>query len=371
MRSGTYIGYQDLPMPDAWVKFDDKGLTEPINPLNLIAFPALESDIKAGDEVKANDFDDIYKVIHVEEGQAQVRRLDSPNPDNNPVERQLPVWHLTKVESEPSDTKVEEITEVEAPEEKAPEEKAPVALQIPNDIDGAALSKEEVEELIERIIDNGEALKNFALFAKNFTRYALVKIDAREGYKAFGCDSMSAFLENHHSLFKRAYSSLQKEWQAGKLEHSMGLKIGTLPETQARELYPLRDNIHDCKKAWELACEVAESENRRVKAADIGAAVREIAQLPEPPKKIRTKCGWVAGPNAARHYKVSLHGQEVNLHDTYDSTARTIIDLAEARKQAPEELIIQGLLGKLGEVLGVGNPGVVAAAISFLQKEAA
>lgn len=56
------------------------------------------------------------------------------------------------------------------------------------------------------------------------------------------------------------------------------------------------------------------------------------------------------------------------MHDTYDSAACAIINLAIARGQAPEELIIEGLLGALGEALGVGNPGSVAAAISFLNK---
>ncbi|BAZ11409.1 hypothetical protein NIES4071_32350 [Calothrix sp. NIES-4071] len=239
---------------------------------------------------------------------------------------------------------------------------------IPNDLDGEALSKKEVEELIERIIENSDLIKSLGLFAKNFTRYALVKIDARSGYKAFGCDSMSAFLEKHHSLFKKAYSSLQKEWQAGKLEYDLGFKIGTLPEIQARELYALKDNIDDCRKAWERALSLALEENRKIKSADIAIAVREIAQLPLPSKKIKTKCGWVAGPNATRHYRVRLYDKEINLHDTYDSAACAIINLAIARGQAPEELIIEGLLGALGEALGVGNPGSVAAAISFLNK---
>jgi hypothetical protein len=411
-RFGTYAGIQDLPMPDAWVLFEGKSYEEPISPLDLVVAtneaPSFGSDIEVGDKVTTTDSDEIYKVVHIEEGQASIRRMDSPNPNNAPQVRQLPLWHLNKVESPPSDTKVGEKTTLEellegsarvAPSPMiesiegannwinlfsghslSPEEcevswvtTAPVKKQInssfdiPEDFDGEALSREEVEKLIERIVETSESIKSLALFAKNFTRYALVVIDAREGYKAYDCDSMSQFLEAYSHLFKKAYSSLQKEWQAGRLEYDLGFKIGTLPETQARELYPLKDNLDDCHKAWEKACEVAESQNRRVKSADVGTAVREITNSPEPPKKIRTKCSWVAGPNAARHYVVKIFDSEVNLHDTYDAAARMIIDFAETRKQAPESLIVEGLIGALGEVLGVSNAGAIAAAVDFVK----
>ncbi|MBW4604005.1 MAG: hypothetical protein KME29_31675 [Calothrix sp. FI2-JRJ7] len=424
-RYGIYKGIQELAMPDAWVLFDDKQIHEPVNPLNLIkqptwkegdkvihetlgkgviskltgiasfvnfeageqevtvyhsknalmlesehssslpSAPCFNSNIKVGDEVTTTDLPDVYKVIHIKDGQASIRHLNSANPDNNPVPlvRQLPLWHLNKVESTPSYQKVEKTT-------PTPAQKVSL-FEIPNNLDGESLSKEDVEKLIELIVENSESIEGFARFAKNFTRYALVVIDAREGYKAYDCASMSQFLENYHHLFKKAYSSLQKEWQAGKLEYDLRFSIGTLPETQAREFYPLRDNIEDCRKAWELACEVAKSENRKVKASDIGAAVREIGKLPEPHKKIKTKCGWVAGPNATRHYRVKIFESEVNLHDTYDSAARTIIDIAQARKQAPEELIVEGLIGALSELLGVSNAGAVAAAVNFLKKEEA
>lgn len=460
-RYGVYKGIQDLPMPDAWVIFDDKQIHEPVSLKNLIKqppwkegdklihetlglgvvfevcgycskvdfgekeeffyhkfldsslrlAPVFDSDIKVGDEVTTELPDEIYKVVHIEDGQASIRRQDSLNPNNAPQVRQLPLWHLSKVECEPTETKVVEKTTLESlldgsvcivpspmvesiegtnnwinlfsghslsPEEcevswitKASPVKQTNNFDIPEDFDGEALSREEVEKLIERIVETSESIKSLALFAKNFTRYALVVIDAREGYKAYDCDSMTQFLEAYSHLFKKAYSSLQKEWQAGRLEYDLGFKIGTLPETQARELYPLKDNLKDCLNAWEKACEVAESQNRRVKSADIGAAVREIANLPEPPKKIRTKCSWVAGPNAARHYRVKIFESEINLHDTYDSAARAIIDFAEARKQAPEGLIVEGLIGALGEVLGVSNAGAVAAAVDFLKRGAA
>lgn len=461
-RYGIYKGIQDLPMPDAWVVFDDKQIHEPVDPRNLIKQPTWKegdklihealglgvvfevcgycskvdfgekeeifyhnflddslrlapvfgSDIKVGDEVTTELPGEIYKVIHIEEGQASIRRLDSPNPNNAPEVRQLPLWHLNKVECEPSYPKVEEKTtlkelldgsarvvpsplvesieganswinlhsgqslnsndyEVSWITKVSPIKQANNSFDIPEDFDGEALSREEVEKLIEKIVETSESIKSLALFAKNFTRYALVVIDAREGFKAYECDSMSQFLEEYSHLFKKAYSSLQKEWQAGRLEYDLAFKIGTLPETQARELYPLKDNLDDCRKAWEKANELAESQNRRVKSADVGAAVREIANLPEPPKKIKTKCSWVAGPNAARHYRVRIFESEINLHDTYDAAARAIIDFAEARKQAPESLIVEGLIGALGEVLGVSNVGAVAAAVDFIKRGAA
>lgn len=467
---GAYAGIQDSPIPSAWILFDGKSYEEPINPLDLtkqpdwkkgdrvvnslvnrvgvvvevtglhtiIEFgsvkdwhashndnqhiklapveaetknlvPVFDSDIKVGDEVTTELPGEIYKVIHIEEGQASIRLLDSVNPNNAPQVRQLPLWHLNKVESPPSYPKVEEkitleellngsarivpsplVESIEGTNNwinlfsgqslnsqdyeiswtKAPVQSTSNSFDIPEDFDGEALCREEVEKLIEKIVETSESIKSLALFAKNFTRYALVVIDAREGYKAYDCDSMTQFLEAYSHLFKKAYSSLQKEWQAGRLEYDLGFKIGTLPETQARELYPLKDNLDDCHKAWEKACEVAESQNRKIKSADIGAAVRSIANLPEPPKKIRTKCSWVAGPNAARHYVVEIYNSKVNLHDTYDAAACMIVDFAERRRQAPESLIVEGLIGALGEVLGVSNAGAIAAAADFIRRGA-
>lgn len=471
---GAYAGIQDSSMPSAWVLFDGKSYEEPISPLDLIKqpdwkkgdrvfnslvnrtgvvvevtklhtiiefdyvgdwhakhseneyiklvpveaetaatskMPVFDSDIKTGDNVTTSEFpNEVYQVVHVEDGQASIRSLDSPNPNNAPEVRQLPLWHLSKMECESSYPKVKEKTTLEelldgtarivpsplvesiegannwinlfsgqslnsqgyeASWTKVPVQQTNNSFDIPEDFDGEALSREEVEKLIEKIVETSESIKSLALFAKNFTRYALVVIDAREGYKAYDCDSMSQFLEAYSHLFKKAYSSLQKEWQAGRLEYDLGFKIGTLPETQARELYPLKENLDNCQKAWEKACLLAESQNRKVKSADVGTAVREITNSPEPPKKIRTKCRWVAGPNATRHYVVEIYNSKVNLHDTYDTAARMIIDFAELRKQAPEGLIVEGLIGALGEVLGVSNAGAVAAAVDFLKRGAA
>ncbi|BDA70114.1 hypothetical protein CAL7716_042800 [Calothrix sp. PCC 7716] len=352
-RCGIYKGFQDLPMPDAWVIFNDGEVHEPVNPLYLLKQPTWQKGGRILSKEKGHgtivDVTPFLTIVDLDVGERH-----SFEHGKNDLVQERRSEGVREGESQGL-IKGEKKLINDKNQSSSLTPKLANPFDIPNDLDGEALSKKEVEELIERIIENSDSIKSLGLFAKNFTRYALVKIDARSGYKAFGCDSMSAFLEKHHSLFKKAYSSLQKEWQAARLEYDLGFKIGTLPEIQARELYPLKDNIENCRKAWHRACELALEENRKIKSADIAIAVREIAQLPPPPKKIKTKCGWVAGPNATRHYRVKLYDKEINLHDTYDSAACAIINLAIARGQAPEELIIEGLLGALGEALGVGN----------------
>lgn len=149
---GIYAGIQESFMPSAWILFDGKSHEEPINPLDLVKqpdwkkgdkvvydllnkvgvvvevtglytiiefdfvkdwranhtennyiklapveteaknlVPAFGSDIKVSSKVTTSEFPgEIYKVVHIEDGQASIRCLDSPNPNNAPEVRQLP-----------------------------------------------------------------------------------------------------------------------------------------------------------------------------------------------------------------------------------------------------------------------------------------
>lgn len=244
---------------------------------------------------------------------------------------------------------------------------SPDCFKIPNDLEGSDLTKDEVYGLIKQVNGVIETAPEFVKYSKNFIRYALVKIDNRRGYHDFDYKNMTEFLAERCNLFSKGYSTLQKEWQAGKLEYSLGFEIGTLPETQARELYPLKDKLNECEQAYAMACSWAESENRKVRATDIRASVRTFMNIStiEP---IKTKCGWVSGPNAARHYRVRILDAEVSLHDTYTSTAQELEAIVKSEQTPPEQLLIEGLLGAFAQSLGTSHAGAIAAAVEFLSK---
>lgn len=245
---------------------------------------------------------------------------------------------------------------------------SPDCFKIPNDLEGNNLTKDEVYGLIKQVNGVVETAPEFLKYSKNFIRYALVKIDNRRGYEDFDYKNMTEFLAERCNLFSKGYSTLQKEWQAGKLEYSLGFEIGTLPETQAREMYPLKDKIDECKQAYAMACSWAESENRKVRTGDIRLAVRNLLNIStiEP---IKTKCGWVAGPNAARHYRVRILDAEVSLHDTYTSTVQELEIMVKAEQTPPEQLLIEGLLGAFAQSLGTSHAGAIAAAVEFLKSK--
>jgi hypothetical protein len=245
---------------------------------------------------------------------------------------------------------------------------SPDCFKIPNDLEGNNLTKDEVYGLIKQVNGVVETAPEFLKYSKNFIRYALVKIDNRRGYEDFDYKNMTEFLAERCNLFSKGYSTLQKEWQAGKLEYSLGFEIGTLPETQAREMYPLKDKIDECEQAYALACSWAQSENRKVRTGDIRLAVRNLLNIStiEP---VKTKCGWVAGPNAARHYRVRILEAEINLHDAYTEAAQELETMVKAEQTPPEQLLIEGLLGAFAQSLGTSHAGAIAAAVEFLKSK--
>ena len=238
-------------------------------------------------------------------------------------------------------------------------------LELPLEVSGKDLSRKEVLDLIKQINGSEVLVSEIVKFANNSVRYALMKIYKRRGYLQFGCKSFSAFLEENSDLFDKAYSSLQKEWQVGCLEVDvLDLKIGTLNEFQARAFYPLQKNIQKCREAYQAAVKIAEENNCKLSAKIIRAVVNGFLGVNEQPK-IKTKCGWVQRPNAARYFRARLAGVEVNVHDTYTDAVKTLLEISDARNEAPEQIIIKGLLGIISQRDGLTNAGVIAAAVNF------
>ena len=234
--------------------------------------------------------------------------------------------------------------------------------QLPDDINGEDLTRDDVFSLIKQINGSVKVLPCFAKFSYNLVRLNLIKIDKRNGWKAFRCTSMSNFLEEKHELFDKGYSTLQKEWQAAKLEYDiLQVRIGTLPETQCRELYPLQNHPQLLKSVYEKALEKG-----KVTAKLLREMVSEYADVPE--EKVKKKSGWVAGPQGTRNYQFKIAGKKLLLHDTYDSQGVAIEKLSEQKKESPESLLIEGFVQYVANLNQTTHAGALAEVINFLSK---
>jgi hypothetical protein len=234
--------------------------------------------------------------------------------------------------------------------------------QLPNDIEGEDLSKDDVFALVKQINGSVKALPCFAKFSYNLVRLNLIKIDKRNGWKAFRCTSMSNFLEEKHELFDKGYSTLQKEWQAAKLEVDiLRVKVGTLPENQCRELYPLQNHPQLLKSVYEKAIEKG-----KVTAKLLREMVSQYADVPE--SKIKKKSGWVAGPEGTRHYQFKIAGKKFLLQDAYDSQGVIIEKLSEQKKESPESLLAEGFVEYIANLNQTTHAGALAEVINFLSK---
>jgi hypothetical protein len=425
-RLGEYRGIQDTSLPYAFVRFDDKGVIEPTNPLNLTRVESHQMDWEVGDRVvklengslfcgtvvelepdkslvkfdfgkELNAANGSLKPIYecgkqlrsqaVEQAQRQGFKLGSMVLVNknqgiidsiehggiyNPPSPKVQIWVCFEGVQIPQRFSIQDIklpsnnsaSLTVSQAEKSIHREGLTLAEIPSDFEGDDLSKQETLDLIEQANNISALVPEIIKYSQNYIRYILLKIDRRNGWKSFDCSSMSNFLEKQSQLFNKAYSSLQKEWQAGKLEQAMRMNVGSLPESQCRELLAL-ESPEQCLVALEVAKELGKG---KVTAEHVRAAVDKLLKR-KPQRKVKTKCGWVNGPNASRFFRVDLCGQQVQLHqDSHGEVAQSLERLSESLEKSPEQLLIEGLLGVVSAALSTSNVGAIAAAIEYLGK---
>lgn len=229
------------------------------------------------------------------------------------------------------------------------------------------MSREEAEKLIGRANSNCNRLtliEKVKVKKINLVRRTLAEIDQGKGYEALGFQNMTKFLKS--GLINYPYSSLQKQWQAARVENCLGLEIGTTPEEQCRKLLPLAHDPAKMQEAYVMAIDLAG--DKKLTAKLIAQCVEDVMGCP-PKRHQKSKCQWVSGPNATRHYRVKVLGTEVNMHDSYTDTIKDLENVSQSSNEAPENLIVNGLLGALSEALGVSPQGAIAAAVSFLKNQ--
>jgi hypothetical protein len=229
------------------------------------------------------------------------------------------------------------------------------------------MSREEAEKLISRANSNCNRLtliEKVKVKKINLVRRTLAEIDQGKGYEALGFQNMTKFLKS--GLINYPYSSLQKQWQAARVENCLGLEIGTTPEEQCRKLLPLAHDPAKMQEAYVMAIDLAG--DKKLTAKLIAQCVEDVMGCP-PKRHQKSKCQWVSGPNATRHYRVRVLGTEVNMHDSYTNTIKDLESVSQSSNEAPENLIVNGLLGALSEALGTSPQGAIAAAVSFLKNQ--
>ncbi|NJO63916.1 MAG: hypothetical protein HC836_38765 [Richelia sp. RM2_1_2] len=242
-------------------------------------------------------------------------------------------------------------------------------LELPLDLKGDDLNKKEVLDLIKQTINATILIPELAQYSKNLVRYALVKIDNRRGWAEFGCNNFSEFLIKKCDLFEKAYSSLQKEWQAGRLETGvLKIKIGTLTESQAREFYRLLENPDDCRKAYLEAVEIACSDNVKLTAKIIRSVVNRMLGLEEK-AQFKSNCGWVHGSQGSRHYRIKIADFKLDLQDVYQDTAVQLEKLSVQEEKSPETLLTENMVKFISAQLQCTEAAAIAAVVNFIQSK--
>lgn len=212
------------------------------------------------------------------------------------------------------------------------------------------LSQEEAEGIVSFINSHLKHLKTLPGLQKcshHIIRRYLVLLDEGKGFERLGFQSMTTLLNSN--LIQGSRSNLQKQWQAGRIEHDyLGIEPGTLPEDHCRKLAILKNYPEEIKKAYNRAQELAQ--NGRITGQIVQQAIQEIAQnheieLPKPKTQKKSRCGWQQDiPSDSRTYKIDLCGVEWNLQDAHTEICTQLEKVAQECACTPENLIVQGLM---------------------------
>ena len=285
------------------------------------------------------------------------------NPSDLLLAREEPQHLATRVLASPAEATIfDQLKELP----KLQPEEISKQLELPLDFTGEDIGKRETLELIKQAVGIRNLIPEFAKYSKNFTRYALVKIDSRNGWRHFHCASFSEFLFTKSALFDKAYSSLQKEWQAGKLETDiLQIKIGTLPESQAREFYRLLEQPDDCRNAYCEAIDLAADRDVKLSAKLIREVVNKMLDVEEKPG-IKTNCVWVHGSQGSRHYRIKIADFKLDLQDVYQDTAVQLEEISVQQEKSPETLLIEGMLEMIAQQEGTTTAGVIKNDVNFI-----
>ncbi|MCE2719820.1 MAG: hypothetical protein ACK57R_17330 [Dolichospermum sp.] len=159
-------------------------------------------------------------------------------------------------------------------------------LPFADDDDGEVLlTAEQAESIIEEINHFASVLVQTA----NQLRNCIKLLEVGRGYEALGYKDMTALFKS--GLLEKSRSTLQKEWQAHRVEQALRMDTGTLVLDHGLKLFPvLKEKPEKLKEVYHAAIEKAESTDSDLNARCIRYAIAQVApEVNQKPNKQKPK----------------------------------------------------------------------------------
>ncbi|QSV63607.1 MAG: hypothetical protein HEQ26_13480 [Dolichospermum sp. DL01] len=137
------------------------------------------------------------------------------------------------------------------------------------------LTREQAKSIIEEIRTYAGVLVQTA----NQLRNCIKRLEVGRGYEALGYRDMSEFFKSSElfksGLLKKSRSTLQKQWQAHRVEQALGMDTGTLVLDHGLKLFPvLKAKPEKLGEVYHAAIEEAEISESSLNARCIQNANR-------------------------------------------------------------------------------------------------
>jgi hypothetical protein len=147
------------------------------------------------------------------------------------------------------------------------------------------LTAKQAESIIEEINHFAGVLVQTA----NHLRNCIKRLDVGRGYEALGYKDMSALFKS--DLLEKSRSTLQKEWQAHRVEQALELPTGSLVLEHGLKLFPVFKKAPEkLEEVYHAAIEEAEISESSLNARCIQNAISQVTpELKPKPKKRKPK----------------------------------------------------------------------------------
>lgn len=212
------------------------------------------------------------------------------------------------------------------------------------------LSEDDAMSIIDEINSSVDELSKTA----NRLRDCIKTLEIGRGYEALGFKDMSDLFKS--GLLEKSRSTLQKEWQAHKVEQVLGLETGDLRLEHGLKLFPvLKKAPGKLPMVYEAATEEAQTFGTPLTAKHIQSAIAEHAPELKSKPKAKSKAAHDGG---SRCFNVVLPGMKITIKED-EETITELINM----EQPVEEFICEAAINYVMEMEGFN---LRSQAIAFL-----
>jgi hypothetical protein len=186
------------------------------------------------------------------------------------------------------------------------------------------LTAEQAEAIVKDINQCTEVLVQ----AANSLRVNIKTLEAGKGYEVLGFKDMSDLFRS--GLLEKSRSTLQKEWQAHRVEQALGMDTGTLVLEHGLKLFPvLKAKPEKLEEVYHAAIEEAEISDCDLNARCIKEAIAQV--VPELKPKPKSKSKLVGHRGQDQVFQVVLPGVKIDISDR--ETMSVLTDMEQPENQ--------------------------------------